>query len=73
MDKFTGFDLDHKHTLACVVEAGQPGRCRLLRQIHPRGMGRSASPAKTSQEIRDGTSAHLKHHPCSQENYELAT
>jgi len=35
MDKFTGFDLDHKHTLACVVEAGQPGRCRLLRQIHP--------------------------------------
>ena len=31
MDKFTGFDIDHKHTLACVVEAGQPDRYRKLR------------------------------------------
>ena len=31
MDKFIGFDIDHKHTLACVVQAGQPDRYRKLR------------------------------------------
>ena len=31
MDKFIGFDIDHKHTVACVVEAGQPDRYRKLR------------------------------------------
>ena len=24
MDKFIGFDIDHKRTLACVVQTGQP-------------------------------------------------
>jgi len=31
MDKFIGFDIDHKHTVACVVQAGQPDRYRTLR------------------------------------------
>ena len=31
MDKFIGFDIDHKHTLACLVQAGQPDRYRKLR------------------------------------------
>ena len=31
MDKFIGFDIDHKHTLSCVVQAGQPGRYTKLR------------------------------------------
>ena len=31
MDKFIGFDIDHKHTVACVVQAGQPDRYRKLR------------------------------------------
>jgi len=31
MDKFIGFDIDHKHTVACVVQAGQPDRYRMLR------------------------------------------
>lgn len=31
MDKFIGFDIDHKHTLACVVQVGQPDRYRKLR------------------------------------------
>ncbi len=31
MDKFIGFDIDHKHRLACVVQASQPGRYRKLR------------------------------------------
>ncbi len=31
MDKFIGLDIDHKHTLACVVQAGQPDRYRKLR------------------------------------------
>ena len=26
MDKFIGFDVDHKHTLACVTQAGRPNR-----------------------------------------------
>lgn len=26
MDKFIGFDVDHKHTLACVTQAGRPDR-----------------------------------------------
>ncbi|MCH8148864.1 MAG: hypothetical protein IH987_12840 [Planctomycetes bacterium] len=26
MDKFIGFDIDHKPTLACLVQAGQPDR-----------------------------------------------
>ena len=30
MDKFIGFDMDHKHTMACVVQAGQPDRYRKL-------------------------------------------
>ena len=30
MDKFIGFDIDHKHTVACVVQAGQPDRYRKL-------------------------------------------
>ena len=28
MDKFIGFDIEHKHTLACLVQAGQPDRYR---------------------------------------------
>ncbi len=31
MDKFIGFDIDHKHTVACVVQAGHPDRYRTLR------------------------------------------
>ena len=31
MDKFIGFDIDHKHTVACVVQAGRPDRYRTLR------------------------------------------
>ena len=31
MDKFIGFDIDHKHRVACVVQAGQPDRYRTLR------------------------------------------
>ena len=31
MDKFIGFDIDHKHTVACVVQAGQPDHYRKLR------------------------------------------
>ena len=31
MDTFTGFDIDHKHTLACLLQAGQPDRYRKLR------------------------------------------
>ncbi len=31
MDKCIGFDIDHKHTPACVVQAGQLGRYRNLR------------------------------------------
>ncbi len=30
MGKFIGFDIDHKHTQACVVQAGQPDRYRKL-------------------------------------------
>ena len=26
MDKFIGFDVDHKHTQACVIQAGQSHR-----------------------------------------------
>ena len=26
MDKFIGLDIDHKHTMTCVVQAGQPDR-----------------------------------------------
>ena len=25
MDKLIAFDIDHKQTLACLVQAGQPG------------------------------------------------
>ncbi len=28
MNKFIGFDIEHKHTLACLVHAGQPDRYR---------------------------------------------
>ncbi len=31
MDKFIGFDIDHKHTVACGVHAGQPERYGRLR------------------------------------------
>ena len=31
MDKFLGFDIDHKHTLGRLVQAGQPDRYRKLR------------------------------------------
>ena len=47
MDKFIGFDVDHKHTLACVTQAGRPERytklrtevgqlreCRQARRVH---------------------------------------
>ncbi len=30
MDKFIGFDIDHKHTVACVVQGGQPDRYKKL-------------------------------------------
>ncbi len=30
MDKFIGFDIDHKPTLACLVQTGQPNRYRKL-------------------------------------------
>lgn len=28
LDKFIEFDIDQKHTVACVVQAGQPDRYR---------------------------------------------
>jgi|GEM_PF-3175457 len=28
MDKFIGFDIDDKHTLACVVQAGERSEAR---------------------------------------------
>ena len=28
MDKFIGFDIDHKPPLACVIQAGQSDRSR---------------------------------------------
>ncbi len=28
MDKFIGFDIEHKQTLACLVQAGHPDRYR---------------------------------------------
>ncbi len=31
MGKFVGFDIDHKHTLACLTQAGQPDRYTKLR------------------------------------------
>ena len=31
MDKFIGFDVDHKHALACVTQAGRPDRYTKLR------------------------------------------
>ncbi len=33
MDKFIGFDIDHKHTLAGVVPAGQFDRFKKLRTV----------------------------------------
>ena len=35
MDKFIGFDIDHMHPVACVVQAGQPDRCSIVR-LHSR-------------------------------------
>ena len=31
MDKFIGIDIDHKRTVPCVVQVGQPNRYRKLR------------------------------------------
>lgn len=31
MHKFIGFDIDHKHMLACLTQAGQPDRYTKLR------------------------------------------
>ena len=36
MDEFIGFDIDNKHTLACVVQAGHPERHVLGMPEHPR-------------------------------------
>ena len=30
MDKFSGYAIDYKHTLACVIQTGQPDRYRKL-------------------------------------------
>ena len=60
------------------------GRCRCPRQAHPGRRGRLASQTTSEEigdqtaehfyhDIRDGASAHLEYHPCSQESHELAS
>ncbi len=47
MDKFIGFDIDHKHTVACVVQAGQPDRYRTL----PTAVGQLREWLKTERGL----------------------
>ena len=54
----------------CLQNKGVDAAASRGRPTHDE-MGRLAP--QTAQEIRNGTSAHLEHHPCSQESYELAT
>ncbi len=50
MDKFIGFDIDHKHTVACVVQAGQPDRYRKL----PTDVGELREWLKSSAGLATG-------------------
>ena len=45
MDKFIGFDVDHKHTLACVTQAGPiaTGSCGPRWASFGSGVGHGAS------------------------------
>ncbi len=46
MDKFIGFDIDHKHSVACVVQAGQSDRYRNRIRL------KNAAKSAAEQQIR---------------------
>ncbi len=46
MNKFIGFDIDHKHTLAFLTQAGQPDRYRKLRTASTVRSGMAIPPTR---------------------------